>query len=122
MAKLCRVAFLALCVASLFAGTAAWAGEGSPAPDATPTISPEAPVFTPAPELKGCRMRCLGSYASGSPGNPSDWGMGSSCAVADPALSNALDNRAETLCWNAGHDLGACNVVHNITSACYFNG
>jgi len=48
--------------------------------------------------------------------------MGSSCAVADPALSNALDNRAETLCWNAGHDLGACNIVHQITTGCYFNG
>jgi hypothetical protein len=120
MAKLCRVTFLALCVASLFAGTAAWAGEGSAVE--APAIGTEVPNFIPAPELKACRLRCLGSYSSGSPTNPSDWGMGSTCPVAEAALSTALNNRAESSCYAMNHDLGACNVGHHVTTPCYFNG
>jgi len=122
MAKLCRVALLALCVMSLFAGTAAWAAESGTV--ANPAIGAESPLlFTPAPDLKigGCRIRCLGTYTTAIGGGPSDWGMGSSCAVAEPALTNALYARADDYCWNNGFD-GACSVVQVTTSACYFNG
>jgi hypothetical protein len=47
--------------------------------------------------------------------------MGSSCAVADAALTSALFSRADDACWNNGFD-GACSVVEVVTTACYFNG
>jgi hypothetical protein len=120
MTKLCRVAFVALCVASLFSVTAAWAAEGTVA---NPAIGSEAPLFTPAPELKGCTFRCISGFSTNIGGGPSDWGMGSSCAAAQSAFSSALFNRADANCYNRGYEDGVCGTITEvITTGCYFNG
>lgn len=123
MAKLRRVAFVALCVTSLFSFAAAWAdciGE-------SPAVSIEPPLFTPAPETKlppdGCRTFCPTTiYSTQTPDGPSDWGMGSDCTAAQSALTTALRNRADQHCLDLGYD-GVCGTVNQVTTtACYFNG
>ena len=96
MTKLCKVAFVALCVASLFSGSAAWAG---------------------------CRFHCISGFTT-SPGGgqPSDWGMASTCSAAQTALSNSLFNTADAHCYNLGYD-GVCGTITEVvTTGCYFNG
>jgi len=121
MQKICRLAFAVLCMAALFAGTAAWAAEGGPV--ANPVVGAEAPLFTPAPELKGCTFRCISGFTTAINGGPSDWGMGSSCAVAQSALTAALFDRADANCYSRGYEDGVCGTITQVTTtACYFNG
>jgi hypothetical protein len=90
-----RVAFVALCVASLFSGSAAWAG---------------------------CRFRCVSGFTTSNQGGPSDWAQASTCSAAQSALSSALFTRADDNCWNLGYD-GVCGTITEVmTSGCYFNG
>ena len=121
MAKPYRFTFLAFCTASLFVGSA-WAGEGG-AVLAKPVIGAEAPLFTPAPELKigGCRTRCIGSYATSTNGASSAWGMGSNCSAAQADLDAFLFNQADQNCLALGTD-GACSVTTVVTTPCYWNG
>src|SRR5215216_7120697 len=116
--KLCRFVFVGLCAASLFASSA-WAGEGGAAVNSA--IGAEAPLSTPAPELKigGCRTRCIGSYTTSINGGPSAWGMGSTCSTAQTDLDARLFDQADTHCVELGYD-GACSVTTVITGPCYW--
>jgi len=120
VAKPYRFTFLAFCTASLFV-VSAWAGEGSAV--AKPVIGAEAPLFTPAPELKigGCRTRCIGSYTTSNNGASSAWGMGSNCSAAQANLDAVLFNQADQNCLALGTD-GACSVTTVVTTGCYWNG
>jgi hypothetical protein len=116
--KLCRFVFAGLCAASLFASSA-WAADGSAV--ANPVIGAEAPLFTPAPELKigGCRTRCVDSYTTSVNGGPSAWGMGSTCSAAQTDLDAHLLAQADAHCLDLGYD-GACSVTTVITGLCYW--
>lgn len=79
-------------------------------------------VFAVPEAQAGCRYRCLGNYSS-SPGGgqPSDWGMGSSCVAAEADFDAHLWATANDLCYSMGHVDGACSVTKVTTTACYFN-
>jgi hypothetical protein len=95
MPKFCKVAFVALFVASLFSGSAAWGF---------------------------CRFTCTSGFTTAINGGPSDWGMASTCSAAQAALSSSLFNTADANCWNRGYD-GVCGTITEvITTGCYFNG
>lgn len=121
MAKLYRVAFIALCLCALFS-VVAWADEVTPA---NPVVGPDLPLFSPAPETKsppdGCGHYCIGNFTTAVNGGASDWGMGSSCTDAQTALNSALSNRAESNCINAGY-LWVCSITTVVTGGCFFNG
>jgi len=69
----------------------------------------------------GCRVRCLGSYSTSPSGSdPSDWGMGSSCAAAYTDLDNHLYDRSDAQCVSL-NTLGVCGTVQTvITTECYW--
>ena len=96
MARQCKVAFIALCVASLFSASAARAG---------------------------CRFRCISGFTtSSSYGGPSDWGMGWTCSEAHSSFSSSVFNTADQNCLNRGYE-GVCGTIYEVmTTACYFNG
>jgi len=95
MSKICKGAFVALCVASLFSASAAWAG---------------------------CRFRCISGFTTAYNGGPSDWAQGSTCSEAQSALSSALFTRADNNCVDLGYD-GVCGTITQVTTGpCYFNG
>lgn len=120
MAKLYRVAFIALCMCSLFS-VMVGADGGTVV---NPVTGTEPLLFTPAPEAKlppdGCRIFCIGGFSTSVNGGDSDWGMGSSCAEAQAAFSNAVNGKAQSHC-DSIDSLGVCNVTE-VKGGCFFNG
>jgi len=69
-----------------------------------------------------CTYRCVSGFTTAINGGPSDWGMASTCAAAQTALTNSLFNTADANCYNRGYD-GVCGTVTQVTTTpCYFNG
>ena len=121
MAKLCRVAFIALCICSLFS-VLTWADGGTAS---NPVVGPDVPLFIPAPQNKlpppgGCWYYCAGGRTTAVNGGSSDWGMGSTCTEAQTAFSNAVRSKAQDDCTGSA-DLGWCNLTE-VKGACFFNG
>jgi hypothetical protein len=121
MAKLYRVAFIALCICSLFS-VLAWADGGTAS---NPVVGPDVPLFIPAPQNKlpppgSCWYPCVGGRTTAVNGDSSDWGMGSTCAEAQAAFSSAVRSKAQNDCDSTG-DFGWCNLTE-VTGGCFFNG
>lgn len=122
MAKLYRVAFIALCICSLFSVLAG--ADGGTA--SNPVVGPDLPLFSPAPQNKlpppgGCRRWCAhGGFTTAVNGGASDWGMGSTCAEAQAAFSSAVRSKAASACYSWS-DFGWCNLTE-VKGDCFFNG
>jgi hypothetical protein len=125
MARFYRVAFMALCLSSLFsvAAITAWA-DGGGGTVSSPVAGPDCPLFIPAPQNKlppdGCRFFCLGDYSTAVNGGSSDWGMGSSCEEAQSAFSGAVSSKADSYCQSIGR-LWVCSLTE-VKGGCFFNG